>query len=238
MVSTRWRCARFERLIPGFGGLGAPRTLLLQGPPLQPTELGDPRTGNRFDSPTGDYGVRYFATELEGCFGETLARFRPDVALIAEIEADWQARGFMLPGDVPSDWRQRRLAVKVAIQETKGFCAGPQFLDVEAGETREELRVALADVLAYYGSDDLDVATVRGRDRRITRWISKWAHDQQGADGEAAFGGIRYLSRLDTAWECWAVFEEVELKELVKLPILANNTDLQNIARRFKLRVY
>jgi hypothetical protein len=41
---------------------------------LDPGLLENRTTGNRFDSPTGDYRVCYFATTLEACFGETLSR--------------------------------------------------------------------------------------------------------------------------------------------------------------------
>jgi hypothetical protein len=47
----------------------------------RPRAQGKPNTGNRFDSPTGAYGVRYFASDLDGCYGETLARFRADKKL-------------------------------------------------------------------------------------------------------------------------------------------------------------
>ena len=60
----------------------APDPLSASGP-LRRSELDSPKTGNRFDSPFGAYRVRYFASRLEGCYGETLARFRPDVTLRA-----------------------------------------------------------------------------------------------------------------------------------------------------------
>ncbi len=52
----------------------SPDPLAFSGP-LAPSELDQPTTGNRFDSPTGAYRALYFATQLEGCYGETLARF-------------------------------------------------------------------------------------------------------------------------------------------------------------------
>jgi hypothetical protein len=138
--------------------------------PLPSRLLDDPHAGNRFDSPTADYRVCYFGTDLEACYGETLARFRPDLNLIAVAKEE----GFMAVGEVPADWRQRRVAVRVRF--TGGGVRRPRFLDVEAARTREFLRTELAELLAYHGYRDLDVATVRGGDRRITRWIGKWAH--------------------------------------------------------------
>jgi RES domain len=59
--------------------------------PPKADELDHPRAGNRFHSPTENFRVCYFATDLEACFGETLARFRPDPALIAAADEE----GFM-----------------------------------------------------------------------------------------------------------------------------------------------
>jgi hypothetical protein len=59
--------------------------------PLDPDLLDCPSAGNRFDSPTKDYRVCYFASTLDGCFGETLSRFRPNLRLAAVA----QEEGFM-----------------------------------------------------------------------------------------------------------------------------------------------
>lgn len=40
--------------------------------------------GNRFDSPDGYYRVLYASSRRLACFVETLARFRPDITLLAE----------------------------------------------------------------------------------------------------------------------------------------------------------
>lgn len=41
--------------------------------------------GNRFDDPQGYYRVLYASTQRLACFVETLARFRPDLSLLAEL---------------------------------------------------------------------------------------------------------------------------------------------------------
>jgi len=178
------------------------------GDPLPPSLLESPNTGNRFDSPTGDYRVCYFATTLDACFGETLSRFRPDPGLSAIAHEE----GFMALGEVPADWRHRRIAVRTAPAPSTAIPAN-RFLDVEAAETRALLRNELGELLAYYGYTDLDVPTVRGADLRITRWIGRWAYEQRDADNRLKFAGIRYLSRLSSEWECWALFEDVALDE-------------------------
>lgn len=130
-------------------------------------DLGDARAGNRFDSLTGAFRVLYFGTNLEACFGETLSRFRADPKL-AFIDEEWEANRFMARGTVPKDWRMRRTAVRVLIKTDR------RFLDVEALGTRKRLQRLLGPVLALFEVEDLDVAAIRGPDRRVTRLIAEW----------------------------------------------------------------
>lgn len=39
------------------------------------------------------------------------------------------------------------------------------------------------------------------------------------ADDRLKYGGIRYLTRLSSEWECWAPFEDVALEEQERRPI-------------------
>jgi hypothetical protein len=205
------------------------------------SELGKPNTGNRFDSPTGAYGVRYFATELDGCYGETLARFRADKKLAKVIGDEWSELGFMNVGDIPADWRQRRGAVRVCFPDEGAnatFSTGVRFLDIESVQTREALLPDFEPLLKFYGYPDLDVAVVRGHDRRITRYISQWTYEQRDEDDRPLYAGIRYLSRLNSDWECWAVFDYVGIEELTRRPILAHDEALKRIAKLYGLTVY
>lgn len=201
--------------------------------PIDPSLLDSRSAGNRFDSPTGDYRVCYLSSTLEGCFGETLARFRPNPRLRAVSEEE----GFMSTGEVPADWRHRRLAVRATVHADEASPA-LQFLDVEAAATRAVLRDKLGDLLAYYGYTDLDVPTIRGGDRRITRWIGRWAHLQRDAQGRPLYSGIRYLSRLSSEWECWAIFENAALQEQERHPILLHDEALSRVVRLYGLTVF
>ncbi|MDX6438714.1 MAG: hypothetical protein QOF45_1297 [Gaiellaceae bacterium] len=96
----------------------------------------------------------------------------------------------------------------------------------------------LAAIIAHYGGDDLDVATVRSGDRRITRWISFWAYSQLNVDGAPRYAGIRYLSRLNSDWECWAVFDHVPTTELERRAIPETMPEMKEIAKVFKLRIF
>src|SRR5579872_339147 len=141
---------------PPEGGLwrvarGDPFALRDPSPPLRgPGDLG---VGNRFDSPLGNFRVWYFATQLEGCYAETLAPLRPDPAVLAAI--DGEDDGFMPLGEIAADWRQSRIAVRAAFPE------GRPFLDVEDAGTRAVLRRELAWLLSSLGLDDIDVAAIR-----------------------------------------------------------------------------
>jgi hypothetical protein len=143
----------------------------------------------------------------------------------------------MALGEVPADWRHRRLAVRV-MPVSGDAIRTIRFLDIEAAETRAALRLELGELLAFYGYSDLDVPTVRGADRRITRWIGRWAYEQRNADERLKFAGIRYLSRLSTEWECWALFEDVALEEQERRPVRHDDQALSRIASLYGLTVF
>jgi hypothetical protein len=188
---------------------------------------------NRFDPLTVDCGVLYFGSDLETCFGETLARFRPSLPLLSVVEEDWRELGFMDIGTVAADWRQRRSAVHVRIPHDATF------LDAESAITHQYLRKELALGLSAIGLDDLDVAAVRGPDRRVTRLISDWAY-MANDDGQPRYAGIRYESRIRSGWECWALFddEDLDLEVIETLPIVPDMPELQEVARIFELHIF
>jgi hypothetical protein len=199
-------------------------------PPLYPGDMHDRATGNRYDSALANYRVLYFGTTREGCFGETLAPLRPDPSLASVIGDDWD--GFMRLGDVPADWRRRRLAVRVTVSGRRPF------LDVEAAETRGRLRTELAWVFDRLGIAECDVAAVRGGDRRLTRWISQWARQYGDQAAGQPLAGIRFLSRHNTDWECWALFDDTVVEERERTSILVQDPELQRVAQLYGLNVF
>ena len=60
--------------------------------------------GNRFDDPEGYYRVLYASSQRLACFVETLARFRPDLSLLAELDAIEGEDDFVTLGTLPHDW--------------------------------------------------------------------------------------------------------------------------------------
>jgi hypothetical protein len=222
----------------GVWRVGREPDLLSASVSTKTSRPGKPNTGNRFDSPTGAYGVRYFASDLDGCYGETLARFRADKKLAKVIGAEWSDLGFMNVGDIPADWRQRRGAIRVRFPAGSSDAAGVGFLDIESLQTREALLPDFEPLLKFYGYADLDVAVVRGHDRRVTRYISQWAYEQVDEDERPIYAGIRYLSRLNSDWELWAVFDNVVIEEMTRRAILPNDEALQRVAETYGLTVY
>lgn len=160
-----------------------------------------------------------------------MARKRPDPALAALVEDQWRDHHFMEVGSIARDWRDRRSAVRVSLPEQFAY------LDVDHPDTHQFLRRELALGLAALGYDDLNIGTVRGHDRRVTRLISEWAWSQAEA-GDAIYGGIRYASKINTDWECWAIFDDIEVTVLDTKPITLDMPDLVEIANYYDLRIH
>jgi hypothetical protein len=179
------------------------------------------------------YGVLYFGSDLETCFAETLARFRPSMAMLALVKDEWEDLGFMAVGSVAADWRQRRTAIHIHLP------ADLVFLDVESPVTHQFLRAELALGLSAIGLGDLDVSTVRGPDRRVTQMISEWAYMETDGD-RLRFAGIRYESRIQSGRECWALFDDDDLTidVIETLPITPDMPALASVATLFGLQVF
>jgi len=65
--------------------------------------------GNRFDDPDATYRVLYASSQRLGCFVETLARFRIDPTLLAELAQIEGADDYFPPGEVPMEWLEKRI---------------------------------------------------------------------------------------------------------------------------------
>lgn len=201
----------------------------LEAKRADPDTLTTSKSGNRFDAADGSYGVLYFGTALQVCFGEVLSRKRPDPALAKLVEEEWRGHSFMEVGNVPRDWRDRRSAVRVKLDDNFSY------LDVEHPDTHEFLRGKLALGLAALGLDDLNVGTVRGPDRRLTRLISHWAYTEADESGAPVYGGLRYISKLNSEWECWAVFEDADIEVVDTKPITLDMAELMEVANHYGL---
>lgn len=122
------------------------------------------RAGNRFD--VAGAGVLYGASLAEGAYAETLAGFRPQASMVGQfsmVEAD---PGRVGPGQVPAGWLStRRLRALTATGSLP-------FVDVEDPASHTYLTRNATSVLIRQGLENLDVATIRGPNRLVTRAIA------------------------------------------------------------------
>jgi len=122
--------------------------------------------GNRFDDPQGNYRVLYAATQRVSCFVETLARFRPDLSLIAELQAIAGEDDYVPLGTVPSDWCEPRMMGEATVTGT--------YADIYGAGWVSHLRHELASDCVALGIKDLDDSVLqqgepRGASRSLPR---------------------------------------------------------------------
>lgn len=158
--------------------------------------------GNRFDDSQGIYRVLYASSQRLATFLGCLACFRPDIEVIAELEAIVGDEADDEPppaGVVPTEWVEQRCVGKAAL-------AGA-YADVGHHESLTELRTALAARVVHYGLPDLDAAAVRlTAPRAFTQEVSRFVFDQSAA-GARRWNGISYLSKHGDDLQNWAIFE-------------------------------
>lgn len=165
--------------------------------PWQPPDWSRANTdgtfGNRFDDPSGYYRVLYAASQLVSCFVETLARFRPDLALRAELSEIEGEDDFVPLGEVPLEWCEQRLIGSAA--------ADGDYADIYTSAWIAHLRPRLADECLRLGLQELDAALLQSAaPRRISQLASREAYD-------LGCPGIYYRSRYGHDLENWAIFE-------------------------------
>lgn len=181
--------------------------------------------GNRYYDPRGDYRVLYATSQRVGAFIETLARYRPDPALIIAYEQitvdpeDTDAFPTIASGVVPGEWCATR---------TIGTArhAGP-FADLGPSTSLAHLRAALAGRLAHYGLDDLDGGDLRRRaPRAFTQEVSRYVFEHGTTGAGHPLLGIHYLSRLGDDIDNWAIFEGSEPHDATTDEIAADDSNL------------
>jgi hypothetical protein len=179
----------------------------------------------RFDDPERTFRTLYAGEQRRACFTELLARFRPSPQVLAALREIAGATDSLLTGEVPVEWYRARCVGQFRLLPNQ------RWLDLRALETREALRIALADTLVKLELQDLDVSGVRSSNRKLTQAIARWAYEQ-------GFNGIVYSSRLDDTCGCWAIFEGAQFEpiELPK-PIGMDDPDMRLVAQTFGLRL-
>ena len=155
--------------------------------------------GNRWDDPEGAYRVLYASSTRFGALLETLARFRPDLAVIAGLSEIEGRDEPIAAGTVPREWFDNRL---MGVAELTGTYA-----DIGAAASLSLVRSRLAGRAIHHGLTDIDAAAIRlTAPRGFTQDVSRLSYECRTAGAEP-LGGIRYHSRLDDGTSNWAVFE-------------------------------
>lgn len=213
-------------------------------PPPWGLALDDGTFGNRYDGPSVDgrppYRVVYCATTAQGAFGETLARFRPSLTLLARLrdisddDSHGLDSGLGRQGLIPKDWRARRVIAHAHVRVRHD----PSYVDLATQPSLQVLRTRLAPVATRLGLPNVDLSTLTGWNRGFTQACSRFIYDQIDDKGYPAFTGIRYLSRLGSSWECWAFFSDrVAFDVSVSRAIPADDVALADVARLFHLSI-
>ena len=178
---------------------------------------------NRFDDPQSYYRVLYASSQEVACFIETLARFRPDLTLLAELQAIDGENDFYQPGVVPADWcAQRALGAASAEGHYAEIC-GAEWITL--------LRRKLASECLSLDIADLDASVLQsGLPRRITQLASRLAY-------ERGLSGIYYRSRYGNNFENWALFEPFRIAHTVSGAIAKDYPPLLAAAEILKLKL-
>jgi hypothetical protein len=173
--------------------------------------------GNRFDDPQAYYRVIYTSSQRLGCFLETLARFRPDLTLLADLAEIEGEDDFTPLATVPASWLIARL---IGTANTEG-----EYADIYAPGWVALLRHELASTAVALGLFEIDAATLQaGRPRQLTQEASLIVF-RRGLDG------IFYRSRYGHSIENWAIFEPFPLQNTSASAIAADDPDLQAALR-------
>lgn len=138
---------------------------------------------------------------------------RPSLELIAELQnidddepLQDTLRGVIDPEDpsrglISRDWRlRRRLGVTYLDPSLR-------FADLTAPQTMTHLRSAPAQSAAALEIHDVDLSTLMSGQPRFTRECARYVYERVDDADSPRFAGLRYLSRLNPAWECWAIFD-------------------------------
>jgi hypothetical protein len=177
--------------------------------------------GNRFDDPDATYRVLYASSQRLGCFLETLARFRIDPKLAAELAAIEGEDDHFPLGEVPVEWLQKRI---LGVATADG-----EYADICSSEWISRLRKSLAVHLSRFSVEDIDASVLqKTAPRTLTQFVSRIVF-------YAGFSGIYYLSKYGHDIENWALFEPFQIQVRAPERVPAEDPDLKLALRLHSL---
>jgi hypothetical protein len=218
-MSRRTGFSRFHLVGPPVGGFWRATTHpepMDPPPPPPPLREADPRddASGRWDAPSGEYRVLYCATEPEGALGEKLAPFMPNVSAVQRVE------GF-LDEDPDPEFADDFLEASLASADIDSFgwllahapaLPAARFIDVWHPATAVALFSQAASLLKEFGLHVLDIRALVDKRRPFTRRLGAILRGAATTEaGELRASGLRYDSRLQPRWECWALWEPLPL---------------------------
>jgi hypothetical protein len=179
--------------------------------------------GNRFDDPDGYYRVIYASSQRLACFIETLARFRPDLSLLAELNEIEGDNDFLTLGTLPREW----LTVRMMGQATLNGI----FANIYAAAWVSHLRRTLAAEALRLGIREIDLSTLETAEpRRLTQLGSRQAYRMN-------FAGVFYRSRYGHSLENWAIFEPFPLENAQSENLSEDNPEFLEALRIHGIRL-
>jgi hypothetical protein len=195
--------------------------------------------GSRWDDPLGQFATLYCASTAEAAFAETIARYRERGGLLERIDTflsgspDPDYDFELEPGKVPGDYFEDRYLGHVQVD------GEARFVDLEHADTHTAGRHGLLPQLREFGVTRFDRGTVASPDRRVTRTIARYYHELSRKPDHQSWRGLRYLSRLDAGWECWAVWEPTPLSTTIShiTTVTRTHPALHGAAARLGLRL-
>lgn len=178
----------------------------------------------RFDDPEAEYRVLYTGKTLRACLLEVLAHFRPDPALVADMEdivEDDNATLTAPAGEIGYEWAaDRRIGTAHATAHT---CV------VTETETIAWLRATLKVT-------GLDAAMLKdARERKVTQAASRALFEETACDA------LEYRSRHGDSEQLWAIYEREPnvraacLSRCETLPFEPAHPDVVNVFKIFGL---
>ena len=169
--------------------------------------------GNRFDDPESDYRVLYAASQEVSCYVETLARFRPDLTLLEELQEIEGDDDFLPVGEVPLSWCENRVIGTAA--------ADGNYADIYAVEWIALLRRKLVSDCLRLGLRDLDASALQNSSpRTLTQLVSRIVY-------EIGLAGVYYRSRYGHNLENWALFEPCRIHRTKSKRVTADDPALE-----------
>ena len=167
--------------------------------------------GNRWDDPGNTFRVLYAATERRTTFLEILSRYRPDPAVIADLQEIAGDDDSSQPGCVPRTLFNNRRLGEATVSGT--------FADIGSAHSLAHLRQVMAPRLVHYEIHDLDASAIKSSvPRRFTQELSRYVYELTDiSKSRRSYDGISYSSRLGDDLQNWAIFEPASAAEGDKL---------------------